>query len=70
MIRFGFTEREALDLEVDKFDAYVESTKRIEAGERSSTVTDMIAAIGGALTGKGVKEFVKGLNAVADGVEK
>lgn len=52
---------------VDRFEAYATSARRIEAGERSNNVVDLVTAIGGTLTGKGIKEHLAGLNREAEG---
>lgn len=69
-MRFGFSESEALDLPVDRFEMYSDSVGRIEAGERRDNLIDLVTAIAGSLTGKGIKEAVKSLSNDADGVEK
>jgi len=41
--------------------------QRIEAGERRDTILDLVTAIGGSLTGKGIKEAIKAMDKVAEG---
>ena len=43
---------------------------RIEAGERRDTLVDLVTAIGGSLTGKGIKEAVKLMSDEAEGKGK
>lgn len=52
---------------VDRFEAYIESTYRIQASERHDNVVDLVSSIGGAITGKGIKEFIKKLDNASEG---
>jgi hypothetical protein len=54
-------------LPVDRFDLYADSATRIEAGERHGTVVDLTTAIGGVLTGKGIKEHIARLDKASGG---
>ena len=67
IVRFGLTEQEVLNLPIDRFEAYAMSTRRIEAGERHDYVVDLVTAVGGVLTGKGIKEHIKLLSQEAQG---
>lgn len=55
---------------VDRFEEYCGSMMRIEAGERRNYLVDLATAIGGTLTGKGLKEAVKALTDEAEGIRK
>lgn len=55
---------------VDRFEVYCGSMNRIEAGERRDTLVDLVTAIGGSLTGKGIKEAVKLMSDEAEGKGK
>lgn len=68
-MRFGFSEDEALNLPVDRFEVYCDSMQRIEAGERRNTVVDLVTSIGGALTGKGIKEAIREMDNIAEGTD-
>lgn len=67
LVRFGFSEAEVLDMPVDRFTMYCQAAGRIHAGERRDTVTDLVSAIGGAITGKKIKEYVGKLDKASEG---
>jgi hypothetical protein len=61
------SEKEVLDLPVDRFEAYAASAQRIEASERHDNVVDLVTSIGGTLTGKGIKEHMAKLEKATEG---
>lgn len=69
MIRFGLSEEEVLNLTVDRFELYGASAQRIEASERRNNVLDLVTAIAGSLTGKGLKEHFAYLEKQIEGTE-
>jgi hypothetical protein len=63
----GFAEDEILDMQLDKFYLYVEAVIRKEFAERKVVVSDLVASIGIALSGKGLKEYLDQLKLDKDG---
>lgn len=67
LISSGFREEEVLDMALNRFYLYVESASRSRAEARKAEVSDLVAAIQMALSGKGLKEYLNNLSVDGDG---
>lgn len=61
LVELGFPEEQVWEMPMDKYNMYVASAVRIEKRRRASYVSDTMAAIGGALGGKGAGEYLEKL---------
>lgn len=52
---------------LERFYLYVESAVRARSEERKATVNDLVASIGSALSGKGLKKYLEELTVKKDG---
>lgn len=62
LTRYGLSEKEVLDLPLDKFDFYLEAANEISRAERQKYVVDTASAVGGLFSKKGISEYLKALD--------
>lgn len=58
----GFSEKDVLDLPLDKFELYLSVASDLEKVERQKYVIDTAGAVGGLFSKKGVSEYLKKLD--------
>ena len=63
LVSKGFDETQILRMPLDKVFLYSEGANRLNAYRRKEEVSDLVNAIGIALSGKGFEEYLKSIGA-------